>query len=145
MPQWTAGQNSNGNWGGSTTVALKDTKHPKEATEFAMWLNSNQDSVNDMITKAGQYPALQSALDSPLLNSPQPFYGNEVIGHVFKQAASQVNTSWRWGPTMSQVYTDMGDNFASAINGKGTLIDALNTTQQSTVSFMQKQGFSVST
>ena len=45
---------------------------------------------------------------------------------------------------MNQVYNDMGDNFAKAINGQGTLMDALNATQQSTVTFMQKQGFRVS-
>ena len=79
------------------------------------------------------------------MNSPQPFFGNQVINTVFKQSASEVDTSFHWGPTVNQVYTDMGDNFASAITGKGTLTDALNATQQSTISFMQKQGFSVTT
>jgi multiple sugar transport system substrate-binding protein len=45
---------------------------------------------------------------------------------------------------MNQVYTDMGDNFVNAVNGKSTLGDALNAIQQSTVTFLQKQGFSVS-
>jgi multiple sugar transport system substrate-binding protein len=44
---------------------------------------------------------------------------------------------------MNQVYTDMGNNFANAVNGQGTLTDALNATQQSTITFMRKQGFSI--
>jgi multiple sugar transport system substrate-binding protein len=46
---------------------------------------------------------------------------------------------------MEQVYSDIGDNFANAVNGRGTLSDGLNAVQQSTVTFMKKQGFSVTT
>lgn len=144
IPQWQAGQAVNGNWGGSTTTVFKDTKHPKEATEFATWLNTNQQSLDDMITGNNIYPAYQPALSSPLVNGAQPFFGNQNINEVFKQASTQVDVNFQWGPTMNQVYTDMGDNFANSINGKGTLNSALDTVQQSTVSFMQKQGFSVS-
>ena len=44
---------------------------------------------------------------------------------------------------MQQVYNDMGDNFANAVNGKGTLSDGLNAVQQSTITYLKKQGFSV--
>ena len=40
---------------------------------------------------------------------------------------------------MDQVYADMGDNFANALAGRGTLTDALNTVQQSTVTFMKSR------
>ena len=92
----------------------------------------------------GAYPALTSALSSSAVNSPQPFYGNQVINQVFSDSAKQVNVNFQWGPSMVQVYNDMGDNFANAVNGKGTLSDGLNATQQSTVTYMKKQGFSVS-
>jgi multiple sugar transport system substrate-binding protein len=98
-----------------------------------------------MIKGNNIYPAYQPALDSPLVSGPQAFFGNQAIGSVFKETSAHVNVNFQWGPTINQVYTDIGDNFANAINGRGTLIDALNATQQSTVSFMQKQGFSVST
>ena len=78
------------------------------------------------------------------LSSPQPFYGNQVINEVFKQGATQVNESFTWGPTMNQVYSDMGNDFANAVNGQGTLSDALNAVQQSTITYMKAQGFSVS-
>jgi hypothetical protein len=44
---------------------------------------------------------------------------------------------------MAQVTNDISDNFSNAVNGRTTLVAALNTIQQSTVSFMKKQGFSV--
>jgi multiple sugar transport system substrate-binding protein len=144
LPQWQAGQNAAGNWGGSTTAVFKSSKHPKEATDFAVWLNTNQQSLDDMIKGANIYPAYQPALDSPLVNTPNAFFGNQNLGQLFKEQSTHVNVNFQWGPTINQVYTDLGDNFSNAVNGKGTLTDALNTVQQSTITFMKKQGFSVS-
>ncbi len=144
LPQWQAGANINGDWGGSTTVAFKDTKYPKQATEFAEWISNNDQSAEQEFTGGGAYPALLSSLDSTTINSPQPFFGNQVINSVFKQGATQVNEGFVWGPTMNQVYSDMGDDFANVVNGQGTLSDALNKVQQSTITFMKSQGFSVS-
>jgi multiple sugar transport system substrate-binding protein len=144
LPQWQAGQNADGNWGGSTTSVFKSSKHPKEAAEFAIWLNTNQQSLDEMIKGNNIYPAYQPALSSPLVNGPNAFFGNQDIGGVFKDGSTHVNVNFQWGPTINQVYTDIGDNFANAINGKGTLMDGLNAVQQSTVVFMKKQGFNVS-
>src|SRR6266568_705025 len=143
IPQWQAGQSVDGNWGGSSAVVFKSSKHPKEATQFAIWLFSDQQSLKQ-INANGGLAANQAFLASPQVNAPQPFYGNQSIYQLFKKAATEVNVNFQWGPTMNQVYTDMGDNFANAVDGKGTLTDALNAAQQSTVTFMQKQGFTVS-
>ena len=142
LPQWQAGQNVSSNWGGSTTVAFKSSKHPQQASDFAQWISANEKSA-EMEFSTGAYPALLSALQSPAVNSPQPFFGNQVINQVFSNSAKQVDVNFQWGPSMQQVYNDMGDNFANAINGKGTLSDGLNATQQSTITYLKKQGFSV--
>lgn len=147
MPQWSAGKYVAGNWGGSTTVVFKSSKHPKEATEFAMWLNSNLNSMKltmDPVKGAALYPALTAALDSPVVNQPSAFYGHQVIDKVFHDASNHVDVNFQWGPTMDQVFTDLGDQFSNAINGKTTLVKALDSLQASTVAAMKKQGFSVS-
>jgi multiple sugar transport system substrate-binding protein len=144
LPQWQAGQNVSSNWGGSTTVVYKSSKHPQEASVFAQWISANEQSAELEFT-TGAYPALLSALSSSAVNSPQSFFGNQVINQVFSDSAKQVNVNFQWGPSMQQVYNDMGDQFANAVNGKGTLSDGLNATEQSTVTYMKKQGFSVTT
>ncbi len=144
MPQWQAGQAANGDFGGGSTVALKSTKYPQQAAEFAEWISSNEQSA-EIEGSNGPYPALQTAVASASFNKPWPFYGNQVLNDVEKQAASQVNQDWVWGPTMSQVNSDMGDDFVNVVNGQGTLTDALNMLQQSTITFMKQQGISVST
>jgi multiple sugar transport system substrate-binding protein len=145
LPQWTSGQAVAGNWGGSTFVVFKSSKHPKEATQFDIWLQTNQQSLDAMIKGANIYPAYAPALDSPSVNGPSPFFGNQAIGPLFKQASTQVNVNFQWGPTIDQVYNDMGDQFANAINGQSTLSQGLDAVQQSTISYMKKQGFNVIT
>jgi multiple sugar transport system substrate-binding protein len=144
VPQWQAGQSIDGNWGGGGNVVFKSSKHPKEAAEFVSWVGSNQQSLNNVIQANTLYPAAQAGLNNPFWNAPQPFFGNQVVGQVLKRESAEVNLNFQWGPTINQVYTDIGDNFANAINGQGTLSDALNTVQKSTVTFMQRQGFGVS-
>jgi len=144
IPQWQAGQNVSSNWGGSTTVVFKSTKHPQEASTFAQWISANEQSAL-LEFNTGAYPALLSALSSPTLNSPQPFFGNQVINQVFSTSSKEVNVNFQWGPSMQQVYNDMGDQFANAANGHGTLSDGLNAVQQSTITYLKKQGFSVAT
>ncbi len=143
MPQWTAGQNVAGNWGGSTTVVFKNTKYPKEATEFAMWLNTNSQSVNSMIASAQLYPALSSALGTPASDTIKTFYSGQDIYSVFKDASNNVDVNFQWGPTMNQVFTNLGDNFSNATDGKTTLSASLDAVQSSTIAAMKKQGFSV--
>jgi multiple sugar transport system substrate-binding protein len=145
LPQWQAGQNIDGNWGGSTTVVFKDTKHPKEATDFAMWLNTDKQGVEEMIKGNAIYPACLAQLDSPLVNGPQDFFGNQNVGTVFKDGSEHVNVNYQWGPTINQVYSDFGDYFAGVVNDQDTLPNALDTIQQNTILFMQSQGFNVTT
>ncbi len=144
LPQWQAGQTVSSNWGGSTTVAFKSSKYPQQASTFAQWISANVQSA-ELEFSTGAYPASTAALSSPTVNSPQPFFGNQVINQVFSDSAKQVNVNFQWGPTMEQVYNDMGDNFANAVNGTSTLSDGLNAVQQSTITYMKKQGFSVTT
>jgi len=144
LPQWQAGQNVSSNWGGSSTVVFKNTKHPQEANVFAQWISADERSA-ELQFGTGAYPALLSSLNSSTVNSPQPFFGNQVINQVFLSASKQVNVNFQWGPSMEQVYNDMSDNFANVVNGHGTLSDGLTAVQQRTITYMKAQGLSVTT
>ena len=58
---------------------------------------------------------------------------------MFKQASSQVDPNFTWGPTMTQTYTDVPDGFGAAVGGSGTLLDALKTGQQKTIDALKAQ------
>ena len=143
MPQWTAGGKQAGDWGGSSTAVLKGSKHPYEAAKFAMWLNTDPQALALENQLGGLYPAAKAGADLSAFTGGQAFYGGQKIYDVFKQASSQVNPDFTWGPTMTQTYTDVSDGFGAALGGSGTLTDALKTGQQKTVDALKAQSIPV--
>jgi len=104
LPQWQAGQNASSNWGGSTTVVFKNTKHPQQASVFAQWISANVQSA-ELEFSTGAYPASLAALSSSTVNSAQPFFGNQVINQVFSTSSQQVNVNFQWGPRWNKSTT----------------------------------------
>lgn len=96
MPQWTAGGNSAGNWGGSTTAVFKGSKHPAEAAKFAIWLNTSTEALTMLNAEGGLYPATTAGQDLPALQQPSDFFGGQDIFAVFKQASADVDPNWIW-------------------------------------------------
>ncbi len=143
MPQWTAGDTAAGNWGGSTTAVFKGSKHPAEAAKFALWLNTNTESLTALNKDGGLYPAAIAGQDLPALQQPSKFYGGQDIFSVFKTASSQVDPNFTWGPVMNETYNSLTDGFGAAVSGQGTLSDALSTSQTKTIDAMKAQSIPV--
>ena len=144
MPQWTAGGQVASNWGGSSTVVFKNSKHPAEAAKFATWAFGNTDALALNNKNGGQYPASTvGQKEVPALTKPYSFYGDQVIWTDFATAAGQVDDSWEWGPTMTQTYEDLRNGVSQAVNGSGTISDALKSAQEKTVTAMKSQAIQV--
>lgn len=142
-PQWEAGGQSSGNWGGSSIAVFKGTDHLYEATKFALWLNTSEEALTALNTSANIYPATTEGLSLPSLQEGVEFYGGQKIYDVFAEAAEQVNPDFVWGPTMTQTYADVSDGFQRAVTGQGTLLEALEKAQASTISTLEAQGIPV--
>ncbi len=143
MPQWEAGGTSAGNWGGSTTAVFAGTEHAYEASQFALWLNTNPESLEILNAEGGLFPAATAGQDLPALSAGVDFYGGERIFDVFNEASGQVDTNFTWGPTMTDTYTALSDGFTAALNGQGTLSDALGAAQTSSLDALRAQGIQV--
>jgi multiple sugar transport system substrate-binding protein len=143
MPQWEAGANAAGNWGGSSTAVFKSSKYPAEATKFALWLNTDPEALEILNKEGGLYPATNQGLSLPTLQEPLSFFGDQPIFDVFKQASGQVDPSFQWGPTMTQTYSDLADGFGKALNGSGTLSEAIDQAQTKTVGALKQQSLKV--
>jgi multiple sugar transport system substrate-binding protein len=146
LPQWTAGANVAANWGGSTYPVFSQSKHPKEAAEFAEWLNATDPSWN--ITKTAPSSLFPTYL--PLLNSSSyktitvPLSGSSTPGVQFTAAASQIQ-GVPWPPFMTEALTQSATVFAGVMNGKQTLQTAFKNFQNVLVTYAKAQGFTVST
>ncbi|MEV5357077.1 sugar ABC transporter substrate-binding protein [Streptomyces sp. NPDC052693] len=143
MPQWQAGSKQAGNWGGSTTAVLGKSKHPAEAAEFALWLNTDPEALEILNREGGLYPAAKAGLDLPALKKPVDFYGGQKIFDVFAQASANVDTDFTWGPTMTDTYRYLSDGTAGVIGGKNTLADVLKQTDSQSVESLRKQSLDV--
>jgi multiple sugar transport system substrate-binding protein len=144
MPQWTAGESASGNRGGSTTAVLNGCETPQEATEFAIWLSTNDNSVTSLINNTGIYPAATSGQELPAVNQPSEYFDGQNIYQVFRTAAANIAPNWVWGPTMTQVQTDFKDGLQAAGAGQGTIPRLVATVQENTVATLDSQGLSVS-
>lgn len=143
MPQWTAGDSAAGNWGGSTVAVITGSEHVDEAVEFAVWINSDPDALGAMIKENNIFPATKDGADLPIMREGNPYFGGQVVNDVFIEASANVDPSWTWGPTMDQVYANLGDEFTAATNGDETLSAALDKVQENTVAGMTQLGLTV--
>ena len=143
MPQWTAGDQVAGDWGGSSTAVFKGSKHPYEAAKFALWLNTSTEALTALNKAASLYPAAKAGAALPALTESVPFYGNQKIYDVFSAASAQVKPDFTWGPTMTQTYADASDGFKAALSGSGTLLKALTDAQASTIQTLKSQSIPV--
>lgn len=142
-PQWNAGENKAGDWGGSSVVVFKGSKHVHEAAKFALWLNTSPEALTALNKAANLYPTTKAGLKLPALKDGVPFYGGQKIYDVFADASSNVNPNFTWGPTMTKTYTDVSDGFGKATGGSGTLLDALKNGQAKTIEALKSQSIPV--
>ncbi|WP_155370667.1 ABC transporter substrate-binding protein [Catellatospora vulcania] len=143
MPQWSSGEASAGNWGGSSTAVFKSSKHPYEAAKFALWLNTSDEALTLLNQKANLYPATKAGANLPALTGGVAFYGDQKIYEVFAAASAQVPAGFTWGPSMTATYANASDGFKAAVSGKGTLVDALTGAQAYTVQTLKNQAIPV--
>jgi len=146
LPQWTAGADVAANWGGSSYPVFAQSKHPRQAAQFAEWLNGTAASWD--ITKTA--PSLLFPTYVPLLNDPSfkdlnvPLSGSSDPNVAFTAAAPRI-TSDEWPPFMTEALTEGTTVFEGVLTGKETLQAAFTDFQNVLVSYAKAQGFTVST
>jgi len=148
MPQWTAGDKANGNYGGSTIAVTKATAHPKEAAAFAQWLTTDP-KVNMEVTaadKAALFPVTTGVLSNPdWANGTDDFWSGQAIHQVMATAAQEVNVNFGWSPFTDFVYTTYADELTQVKAGSISFEQAMQDMQTKVVQYAKDQGFTVTT
>lgn len=145
LPAWGAGTPGSGSWGGGGLVVSKDSEQPCWASQFALWMATSPDAMRILNTAIGIYPTTNTLLADPIFAAPDPFFGDQAVFDVFKDASANL-APFVWGPAMSDTYQAVMDGFSNSFSsGFSTTLDqSLDAAQQGTVSAMTRQGFSVS-
>ncbi|GHS87988.1 sugar ABC transporter substrate-binding protein [Actinomycetota bacterium] len=143
LPQWTPGDTAVAYQGGSAVIATTSSKHPKEAAEFAAFINSSQEGA-DVQLETGQYPASllgqQTATSSP---PPQLMPQQTDFWQLASTIAADTIPNISWGPNVNVASSAFQDAMAKAVENGTPLRDALTETQQVVVDDMKTTGFTV--
>jgi multiple sugar transport system substrate-binding protein len=147
MPQWNAGDKASATWaGGSASAVLKGSDHPAEAAQFALWLNSDPESVSILTSVGAGWPAIaDTGSIASLQSDPEvfAFYGGQDIWDVFATSDKNVDNSWKWLPLSSTLFAALSDNVKSAVESKTPLTAAYEKTQADMVAALKAKGISV--
>jgi multiple sugar transport system substrate-binding protein len=144
IPQWKAGDDVSGNWGGSSDAVLKTTKNPIAAYELAKWINNDKSSTMEFATKQFLFPPANNVLTaSAFLDQKSAFYGGQTVNKTFAEISKTVDTKFEWLPYMDYAYSSFNDTVGKAIADKGDLSAGLDAWQKSLVSYGKQQGFTV--
>ncbi|WP_086559692.1 ABC transporter substrate-binding protein [Streptomyces africanus] len=144
LPQWDASKPASGNWGGSTTAAIRSTKNPIAAARFAQFLNSDPASARMFVTKQFSFPATKALLtDSAFTDDAPVFYGGQKVNQVFADISDTVSTSFQWPPFLDQAATDWTETVGKSLAGGSGTVDALGAWQSRLTAYAENQGFTV--
>ena len=145
LPAWTAGDKTVGIWGGETEAVTSNSKYPAQAAKFVNWMNGSTAGINSLIKNVQVFPASTPGQALPALKTPPPFMSNQPDYNTLMSAsAKNVRTFQIWGPDANVTFDSYSNAFASALQNKTSLADALTVIQDATVTDMKKIGFKVS-
>jgi multiple sugar transport system substrate-binding protein len=141
LPQWTAGAQVVGNWGGSSTAVLAASKHQQAAAEFAAWLNTSPAATAALAADSGIYPADIAAESS--LSAPPSYFANQPDFWSLAKQYSAEASPVTWGPDVDVAYTEFTTAFGGAVTGKASFLGPLSQIQSTVLNDMKKSGFTV--
>ncbi|HEX6675586.1 MAG TPA: sugar ABC transporter substrate-binding protein [Actinomycetes bacterium] len=141
LPQWSAGEQRTGNWGGSSTGITAKSAHKDAAVQFATWLNTDPDAVADLVKLGGLYPADRDAQSGPALQNPPDFFPQQSDFYVLAKQIADTAAGFTWGPNVNVAYSAYKDGFGKAVTHKTSFSGALDQMQDATVADMRKSGF----
>ncbi|MFF7070285.1 ABC transporter substrate-binding protein [Streptomyces pseudovenezuelae] len=144
LPQWDASKPASGNWGGSTTAAMRSTKNPIAAAQFAQFLNSDPASAKMFATQQFFFPATKSLLADPGFTGEAPaFYGGQKVNQVFADIGETVSPAFQWPPFLDQAATDWTETVGKSLADKSDTAAALGQWQSRLTTYAKKQGFTL--
>jgi multiple sugar transport system substrate-binding protein len=148
LPQWAKGEAlRSGNWGGSCDAVTKQSKHPKAATLFAIWLNAAKNPVVANWIQFGIFPVALSGLADPDLNAPDKnpskFFGGQNLMQLYSDASKAVSVDFAWAPWFAFANDNFNKQIDALFSGKMTPKQALDAWQNECLKNAKDDGYNV--
>jgi cellobiose transport system substrate-binding protein len=106
-----------GNWGGSFLTVPKQSKHAKEAYEFAKWLTSPEQQAK-VFRSAGNFPSTSTLYSDPVITDfVNPFFSNAPVGKIFSESVATMKVQYL-GPKAGDINTAIINGLSRVEQGK---------------------------
>ncbi|BBH64099.1 sugar ABC transporter substrate-binding protein [Actinoplanes sp. OR16] len=145
LPQWTAGANAQGDWGGSSFAVTDQTKYPQQAATVAKEIfgATNTDAWKIGIDEAYLFPTATPILESDaFMKKEYEFFGGQKVNEVFVPAYNAIG-EFAWSPFNSYNFNQLTTGLNQAIEKKTSWTAALDTAQANITQYATQQGFKV--
>ncbi|MEU4556885.1 extracellular solute-binding protein [Actinoplanes sp. NPDC023936] len=145
LPQWTAGADAQGDWGGSSFAVTDQTKHPEQAATVAKEIfgATNTDAWKIGIDEAYLFPTATPILESDaFMKKEYEFFGGQKVNEVFVPAYNAIG-EFAWSPFNSYNFNQLTTGLGQAIEKKTSWTAAIDTAQANIAQYATQQGFKV--
>lgn len=144
MPQWTAGADEQGDWGGSTFAVTAQAEDPEAATVVARELFGTSKAAWDIgLNKAFLYPLVeQVAADPAFTGKGYEFFAGQKVNEIFVPVSRKLG-EFEYTPFQDFVFDELNDRAAEAVAGTRPWSGVLEQTQRNVVAYARQQGFTV--
>jgi len=143
MPTWPKGGYGSSYIGGSTAAVLANSKHPKEALEFAIWMQTSKEGIDALIKNCGIGWSPDRDYIGKQREQPSAFFGGQNYNEeVFLPATHEQNPDWSWWPITQQSFNILADGFRKKSSG-GTLVDAVAQAEKNIITAFRNKGLSI--
>ncbi len=143
MPTWGDAGFGSSYYGGSTAAVLANSKHPKEALEFAVWMTTSKEGINAEVANCGIGWSPSPDFIGTSRQEPSTFFGGQRYNsEIFVPAAQQQNTDWSWWPVTQQSLNILSDGFRRKLSGT-TFVDSVAAAEKQIMTVFRNKGLSI--
>ena len=143
MQTWDIGTGST-YLGGSTSAVLANSKHPKEALDFCVWLTTAPEAIDSLIKNSGiGWSPSPDYIGSSRREPSEWFSGQNYNEEVFVPMAAEQSKDWIWSPLTQSTFNALSDGFRSKLTSGQTLVETMRQGQKQAVTAFRNKGLSV--
>ncbi|MEV0916941.1 sugar ABC transporter substrate-binding protein [Streptomyces sp. NPDC049967] len=142
LPQWTKGDRTSAENGGSSLAVPKAAKNKELAYAFTQFATTGAGASTRVAE--GAFPATRADLESKaFLDTPFPYFGGQKANQVFAESARNVGADWSYLPYQVYANSVFNDTAGKAYVSSTTLSAGLKAWQDASVKYGKDQGFTV--
>ncbi|MEV6201588.1 sugar ABC transporter substrate-binding protein [Streptomyces sp. NPDC051771] len=142
LPQWTKGDKTSAENGGSSLAIPKAAKNKELAYAFTEFATTGTGATTRVAE--GAFPATRADLESQaFLDKPFPYFGGQQANRVFAESARNVSTAWSYLPYQVYANSIFDDTVGKAYDSPTTLDDGLEAWKDACAEYGGERGFTV--